>query len=590
MKKTGAFSIQCVTFFLTVLSIAACKPLSTPVPTAQTILEATSQAALQQATPQETAVIESVSTEPVLPDPTPAVTETPVNPIQSLPTPPPCTDLGQSWASPIDGMNLQCVPPGSFRMGASASQAEDAWKFCERCGEPEFFAADQPLHIIQLSAYWIDETEVTVAQYQQFVNATRYQTQAEAATAGAYTFQSGQYVLTENADWRMPLGDGAAAAPDLPVTQVTRADAAAYCAWAGRTLPSEAQWERAARGDTASNFPWGDDTTFQMRLNLREQNDGFEHTAPVGIFPDGSSYYFTLDMGGNVAEWVVDVFDPAYYQRSDPVDPFGPVLSSDIGVVRGGSWADTPEAALSWHRQAVPMGLAADSIGFRCALPESMYAESTALYDPCEQVIPAYEGMEITQTESGNAALLVPQGIGFAYSTSPDGGLNVMLVNALVPFLQTELTLGAGGMVLPAAEGGLLIALPPASTVLHNEATSTYTLYLSDGICTENPYLASPVTVETLTTVDELPTILTLNSLIDLQIDESDGSIDLNFDYDSELDTGAIEDAISGAGRGLTLSTEQLRANRITFHLQLPPGSVVQVLNAVRGIVRIILP
>ena len=177
------------------------------------------------------------------------------------------------------------------------------------------------------------------------------------------------------------------------------------------------------------------------------------------------------------------------------------------------------------------MWFASDTIGFRCALPERLLAESFAAYDPCEQAIPAYDGMEIVETATGQTAILVPQGVYFNYSQTEDGGLTLNLNNSLLPFLATDMTLGVGAQVLPQSDGGFMIVLPPKSTVAYNETTSSYMVMVGDGICTTNSYVTDPTIVETITGVEELPAILTLNSLFNISIDETDGSIDFDFDY-----------------------------------------------------------
>ncbi|MGF3501312.1 MAG: formylglycine-generating enzyme family protein, partial [Candidatus Bathyarchaeia archaeon] len=185
-------------------------------------------------------------------------------------------------------------------------------------------------------AYWIDRTEVTVAQFRAFVGATGYETTAEAEGWGyVYVASSGKWERVRGADWEQPYGPGAAAAEDdHPVVQVSWYDAAAYCAWAGGRLPSEAEWEKAARGTAGRIYPWGN--TFDGRkLNYCDANcvyswrdtavdDGYASTAPVGSYPGGASPYGALDMAGNVWEWVADWYDRTYYASSPGSNPAGP--------------------------------------------------------------------------------------------------------------------------------------------------------------------------------------------------------------------------------------------------------------------------
>jgi formylglycine-generating enzyme required for sulfatase activity len=141
--------------------------------------------------------------------------------------------------------------------------------------------------------------------------------------------------------------------------------ASQYCEWAGLGLPTEAQWEKAARGTDERIFPWGNAPVDSTRANYR--NYVGEPTS-VGAYPSGASPYGVLDMAGNVEEWVFDWFESGHYYSSDLVDPTGPSLVGDEKVTRGGSFRDGP-AALPTFIRAHMMFRAASSnyIGFRCA-------------------------------------------------------------------------------------------------------------------------------------------------------------------------------------------------------------------------------
>jgi formylglycine-generating enzyme required for sulfatase activity len=153
-------------------------------------------------------------------------------------------------------------------------------------------------------------------------------------------------------------------------------DALAYCAWAGRRLPTEAEWEKAARGVDGRAFPWGDEPAAGHLLNYADQHlpvpwaaaevdDGYRFFAPVGRYPAGASPYGALDLAGNAWEWVADFFDDRYYARSPYADPAGPETGVER-VLRGGSWwtsARDARAAVRGEASDFPY----DIYGFRCA-------------------------------------------------------------------------------------------------------------------------------------------------------------------------------------------------------------------------------
>jgi formylglycine-generating enzyme required for sulfatase activity len=161
---------------------------------------------------------------------------------------------------------------------------------------------------------------------------------------------------------------------DFPVLWVTQRQAADYCVWAGGQLPTEAQWEYAARGPESRLFPWGDefdgtrlnycDASCAAGMKDEALNDGYAETAPVGSFPSGISWCGALDMAGNVREWVADGY--GYYSRERQVNPTGPP-SGDSCIPRGGCWLDTPEITRSANRGANTIDYARHKVGFRCA-------------------------------------------------------------------------------------------------------------------------------------------------------------------------------------------------------------------------------
>ncbi|WP_285724452.1 formylglycine-generating enzyme family protein [Psychromicrobium xiongbiense] len=242
------------------------------------------------------------------------------------------------------------IPAGSFVMG-------DAWA--------EGYATDgeSPTHEVVLDSFRMDATAVTNRMFAAFVAATGYRTEAErfgtsavfhllvdapeddilGAAAGAPW-----WLNVRGADWAHPAGPSSDGAdlPDHPVVQVSHHDAVAYCAWAGRRLPSEAEWEYAARGGLAGKrYAWGDELTpgGEHRCNIWQgtfprvntQDDGYLGTAPVKSFPPNG--YGLYEVAGNVWEWCADWFLPKYYRNSPQNNPQGPTTGSGRAV-RGGSY------------------------------------------------------------------------------------------------------------------------------------------------------------------------------------------------------------------------------------------------------------
>ena len=220
---------------------------------------------------------------------------------------------------------------------------------------------------VYLDAFWIDQTEVTNAMFAEFVSATHYRTDAEKSGTGyVYQASSDDAVKTSGANWQHPHGPASniKGLDQYPVVQVSWNDAAAYCKWAGRRLPTEAEWEKAARGTDGRLYPWGNQDWAGNLANFMDRqlnptysvDDGHAGIAPVGSYPDGASPYGALDMAGNVAEWVADWYADPYPQSDQTttvVNPQGPASGKSRGM-RGGAWMSNDdnngEKRLASHR------------------------------------------------------------------------------------------------------------------------------------------------------------------------------------------------------------------------------------------------
>lgn len=280
------------------------------------------------------------------------------------------TILGQ------DGAEMVLVPVGAFIMG---SAPDDIASLLNR--HPKAKSAllkdESPRHQVLLDAFYIDTHEVTNARFSQFVQSTGYRTQAEREGGGRVRTGAKTWGQVPDASWRAPRGQGSSMAglEAHPVVQVSWHDAKAYCAWAGKRLPTEAEWEKAARGTDGRLYPWGHQID-GTRVNFCDRkcpfewkddsvDDGYSSTAPVGSYEAGKSPYGAYDMAGNVWEWVADWYDARYYQRSPARNPQGPTSGTQIGV-RGGSWLYAALASRAPVRAGVPPDRRNDNIGLRC--------------------------------------------------------------------------------------------------------------------------------------------------------------------------------------------------------------------------------
>ncbi len=259
------------------------------------------------------------------------------------------------------------VPAGTFRMGTIDGPGHET-----------------PVHEVELAAFFIDRTEVTAGAFAAFAAATGYRTEAERfGWSGVFDPAQHKWTAVDGATWRHPDGpDRPAASDDEPVTQVSWNDARAFAEWAGKRLPTEAEWEYAARGGVdQAPYTWGHELRpgghpaanwWQGPFPDRDTGeDGFSSRAPVGRF--AANGYDLVDVTGNVWEWCADWFDPAYYGRSPRVAPAGPEAGTER-VVRGGSWLCSENYCTNYRpgarSQATPdSGL--NNTGFRLVMDAS---------------------------------------------------------------------------------------------------------------------------------------------------------------------------------------------------------------------------
>lgn len=261
--------------------------------------------------------------------------------------------LGDTRTRPLDGAVMVYVPAGEFKMGSDDKEVDRALQLCRAYGancNRRYFSVEQPAHVVALDDFWLDKTEVTHRQYRQ------------CKEAGACSELGCQ-------------GESESGNGEQPAVCVTGSQAAAYCKWVAGRLPTEAEWEYAARGAEGTRYPWGDEFD-GARLNYCDANcaldkrdkafdDGFVRSAPVGSYPKGASWVGALDMAGNVWELAADW--NGEYSAERQINPTGP-LSGDRRVVRGGSWNASPDHVRSALRNHVGADEFVNQVGFRCAV------------------------------------------------------------------------------------------------------------------------------------------------------------------------------------------------------------------------------
>ena len=325
-------------------------PTATPPATA-TVFRSPTSTAVRTATPSPSATATrptvATATRPATatPRPTSTASATPATLSQAASAPtvtpsPTVTAAPTIVAAPIvtatrvaapDGMVQVFVAAGEFLMGADSS-------------DPDARSDEMPQHTVTLDDFWFDRTEVTNAQYAKCVSAGDCREPLPGSSSRASYYTSSDFA-------------------DYPVIYVSWDDANNYCTWAGRRLPTEAEWEKAARGTDGRRYPWGNEWQAGLSNDL---DSGIGDTSEVGSFPAGASPYGAFDVAGNVWEWVADYYDETYYASSPADNPTGPATGS-VRALRSGSWSNNHQSTRTTTRGWFNPTARIKNVGFRCA-------------------------------------------------------------------------------------------------------------------------------------------------------------------------------------------------------------------------------
>ena len=232
----------------------------------------------------------------------------------------------------IDPVPMVTIPAGEFLMGNSEGKGRaDEW----------------PQRSVYLDEFAIDQVEVTNERYLAFVATTGHRSPPNPYGAGPLSSAKG--------------------IEQLPVVQATWYDAKAYCSWAKKRLPTEAEWEKAARGTDGRLFPWGNEPATSKRANFDREWEEEKTLYPVGSMSDGDSPYGVKDLSGNAREWVQDWYDPEYYKHAPDRNPQGPDEKGVVRSIRGGSWHSPISDITTTARGRGGFALQTHGTGFRCA-------------------------------------------------------------------------------------------------------------------------------------------------------------------------------------------------------------------------------
>ena len=263
-------------------------------------------------------------------------------------------------------LNMAWIKGGTFVRGSNFKENQSTLKLCrkyDRACKLWWFSDEFPLKLVTLKSYWIDIYEVTNKQYLEFVTATGHRPALDDT-------------CTTDSCWEGNLWKGNSFSTlirNQPVTQVDWYDAVAYCKWKGKRLPSEAEWEKAARGPSGNIYPWGKGSP-KGRATYNRKWKGIATMTSVGSYPRGVSIYGLHDTAGNVWEWVDDWYMRTYYSVGTKKYPKGPA-NGKFKVLRGGSWINFPDSLRSAFRRWSLPDVRFNDTGFRCAKDSKQFID-----------------------------------------------------------------------------------------------------------------------------------------------------------------------------------------------------------------------
>lgn len=286
-----------------------------------------------------------------------------------------------------DGAPMVLVPAGNFQMGSTKDEVDRAIQTClkEYKKDPQicegWYKSEFPRHRVDLDEFYLDKYEVTNSLFQQFEQQTSYRTTAEQEGRAVAFVEGKSWEEVKGANWRKPEAGATvfdSNRAEHPVVSVSWEDAQTYCRWAGKRLPTEAEFEYAMRAGTTTRYWWGDGNPGGRRVEniadesakhllkniMKGYDDGSVRTAAVGRYE--ANPWGLHDMSGNVSEWAADWYDGNYYAKSPERNPPGP-SGGEYRVRRGGSWNHVPGTVRSANRNWYTPSGRSDNIGFRCA-------------------------------------------------------------------------------------------------------------------------------------------------------------------------------------------------------------------------------